>query len=558
MPINPDLKDSLTPAPNLENLVDEQVPLEPVSEKGSNWKPAAVAAITGLGLVACSPTVSEQPTDQEPTPIPPTPTSEKPTLTPGNVGGDTEIGKEPMGSTQWDGLDRYPAAFGEWLQKESGSNSSVMFVFAGEFRPALLAFNEKGEGTTFVTMNYNGQEVIASARGGDLQLRDKDGSLDGGEFMGRVKNEMYLLNLLSGTAENPDFTASEALDGWRAWYKQKSEPGKVNKENCLVSPVVEVNGEKGILVVAPDGKLIGFLKDNSLTPGQAVEWSQVKTMVETEFAQAENPPTPTVEPTPTLEPSPTPTEVPPTPTTEPTPTEVPPTPTPEQTKPTEYTVPAGRQIPVYDEKGQSTGGYVTTKAEMTFTIVKEAGDFVLASYQASNGNTYERWLKRSEIEAAIAPAPTTEPQPARHPSTEIPFMTTDRPNRQNKDIWNQNEFWGARMFPSLGWNVVGVVKSVNPEQNSFVVDCGGGVLVTILWEGDNSSDKYKSHLYYVQNGATQTYEAATVNGDIKVEDTVFIPVLARNDATPEQATQIFRDSLGQNNTISMPGIILLA
>ncbi len=60
MPINPDLENSLTPAPDLENLVDELVPLDISEEESSSWRRSAVAlSIAGLGLAACAPTTLE-------------------------------------------------------------------------------------------------------------------------------------------------------------------------------------------------------------------------------------------------------------------------------------------------------------------------------------------------------------------------------------------------------------------------------------------------------------------------------------------------------------------
>ena len=521
MPINPDLRHSLI-SPADENLVAEIVPIEQDPDKRSNFPVVgAVAVLGGLGLVACSPTgtVSEQPTNQEPTPILPTSTPEKPTLTPGNVGGDTEIGKEPVGSTTWDGLERYPASFNRWLQSpESGFDSSYIWIFEGDFRSVTIARRPDGTGAAFFRLNSDHDSFIVSAEQGNLVMWDENGArVDNAGELNRIdpQESAELLRQISGI-EKVKFGTDDLYDGWRAWYKVE---GSVSEAKCLVSPVVEVGGRKGVLIVSPQGEILGFLERGDLALGAAVEWQDVQSLVTSEIGseQVALEPTPTTEvvpPTPTLEPTPT-TEVPPT--TEPTPV-------PEQTKPMEYTIPAGANIPVYKSPGEASGSYV--KVEVILTIIREEGEYVLASHVAPNGKTYEAWFKRSDLDRAVAPRPTPEPVISKEA-----FMLTDRPNRQTTIIksgdGSEYILWAADREPT--WinlpgiqskMVAGKVTSINLEQRTFDVNFGANKIVTIRWSGEDSTDRFKSHLMQTNPSWFQTYEGATLGLDVQINDTV--------------------------------------
>ena len=67
--------------------------------------------------------------------------------------------------------------------------------------------------------------------------------------------------------------------------------------------------------------------------------------------------------------------------------------------PDSLTLPAGQHIDAYDEPGgQSSGSF---QVEITFTVIEERDGFLHVSWDASNGATYDAWVKRADVEVFL-------------------------------------------------------------------------------------------------------------------------------------------------------------
>jgi hypothetical protein len=87
--------------------------------------------------------------------------------------------------------------------------------------------------------------------------------------------------------------------------------------------------------------------------------------------------------------------------------------------PESFTIPAHQSITIYDGPNGSVKG--TFEVELILTIVQEQGEFIEVSYVASNGNTYQAWLKTEEIrpylQGEYGSCPMVFPQASFFPKT---------------------------------------------------------------------------------------------------------------------------------------------
>jgi hypothetical protein len=63
--------------------------------------------------------------------------------------------------------------------------------------------------------------------------------------------------------------------------------------------------------------------------------------------------------------------------------------------PESFTLPARQSIPVYDGPGGESSG--TFEVELFFTILEERDGFLNVSWDASNGSTYDAWVKKDDV-----------------------------------------------------------------------------------------------------------------------------------------------------------------
>ncbi len=68
--------------------------------------------------------------------------------------------------------------------------------------------------------------------------------------------------------------------------------------------------------------------------------------------------------------------------------------------PDSFTFPGGQQINAYDSPGGESSG--TFQVELFFTIIEEQDGFLHVSWDASNGSTYDAWVKKDEVAVFIA------------------------------------------------------------------------------------------------------------------------------------------------------------
>ncbi|MCP4139747.1 MAG: hypothetical protein GY755_05560 [Chloroflexi bacterium] len=63
--------------------------------------------------------------------------------------------------------------------------------------------------------------------------------------------------------------------------------------------------------------------------------------------------------------------------------------------PDSFTLPAGQSIPVYDTPGGESSG--TFEVELFFTVLEEVDGFLNVSWDASNGDAYQAWVKKDDV-----------------------------------------------------------------------------------------------------------------------------------------------------------------
>ncbi|MBT3337574.1 MAG: hypothetical protein HN855_13350 [Anaerolineae bacterium] len=68
--------------------------------------------------------------------------------------------------------------------------------------------------------------------------------------------------------------------------------------------------------------------------------------------------------------------------------------------PDSFTLPAGQSIPVYDSPNSESSG--TFEVELFFTIIEERDGFLNVSWDASNGSTYDAWIKKDDVAVFMA------------------------------------------------------------------------------------------------------------------------------------------------------------